>query len=183
MKRILVTLSLALSASLALAQAPPQAADSLGSFLSADAAMAALMRGASVVDIREAVAYTAGHLPGAISVPGLGGADTLESLQALVSRHGIDLSREVLIVGLPGDAKAQRLQARLSEYATGRINWLVGGVHEWALGGRALETQTAVLPPVPQYLVTLQPQALAPRMAGANMRDLSRARPALASAL
>ena len=178
MKRLIATLSLALSASLSMAQA-----DSLASFLSADAALAAVVRGASVVDIRAAAAYASGHLPGAISAPGLGGADTLESLQAQVSRHGIDLSREVLIVGLPGDAKAQRLQSRLAEYATGRVNWLVGGVHEWALSGRALQTQTAVLPPVPQYLVTLQPQAVAPRMAGANMRDLPQARPALASAL
>ncbi len=191
MKRSLIALSfglsLALSATSGFAQAPAAlAADvqaAVASTVSADAAQEALARGAFVVDIRDAGDYAAGHLPGAISAPGLGVAGDLTSLQALVSRHGIDLSREVLIVGRPGDERAFKLQARLAGYATGRVVWLVGGVHEWALSGRAIETQVAVLPPVPQYLVQLQPSAPAPRMAGANMRDLSEARPTLASAL
>lgn len=179
MKRALVSLSLALSATFCLAME----ADLLANVLSADAAHAVAARGAAVVDIRPAADYAAGHLPGAVSAPSLGGAHAVESLQDMVSSLGLDLSREVLIVGQPGDVQAQQLQARLAGYATGRVTWLVGGVHEWALSGRPLETQAAVLLPVPQYLVTLQPEAPAPRMAGANKRDLSAARVLLSSAL
>ncbi|MES2973182.1 MAG: rhodanese-like domain-containing protein [Pseudomonadota bacterium] len=175
--RLLVALSLGFSAGLSLAQAPAAA-------VSAGAANAAMVRGAAVVDIRSASDYAAGHLPGAVSAPGLADASDLASLQHLVSAHGIDLSREVLLVGQPGDERAMRLQSRLNQYATGRIAWLVGGVHEWVLSGRPVATGAVTLPPVPQYLVDLQPQAPAPRMAGANLRDVGmRNRPALASAL
>ena len=175
--RLLATLSLAVSAGLSLAEAPATA-------VSADTANAAMVRGLAVVDIRPASDYAAGHLPGAISAPALADASDLHSLQHLVSVHGIDLSREVLLVGQPGDERAMRLQARLNQYATGRISWLVGGVNEWRLSGRPVVTGSVTLPPVPQYLVDLQPQAAAPRMAGANLRDAGgRNRAALASAL
>jgi len=176
-RRLLVALTFGLSAGLSLAQAPLLA-------VSADAANAAMVRGLAVVDIRPASDYAAGHLPGAISAPALADASDLHSLQHLVSVHGIDLSREVLLVGQPGDERAMRLQARLNQYATGRITWLVGGVNEWVLSGRPVVTGAVTLPPVPQYLVDLQPQAAAPRMAGANLRDTGgQHRSALASAL
>lgn len=146
--------------------------------LSADAAAQALARGARVVDIRPQVRYQAGHLPGAVALDVAAVAADVAALQAQVSRLGIDLSREVVIVGEPGDPQALRLLQQLANYATGQVAWLVGGTHEWALGGRPLHTGVTRLPAVPQHLVQLSPLAVAgtasagaPRMAGAALRD------------
>lgn len=189
MKYPFVAISLSLAALLASADGvaqpavlPQDVVAAQASTVSADAAQAALMRGAVAVDIRSGADYLSGHLPGAISAPALAAAQDLKDLEALVSRHGIDLSREVVIVGQPGDPRAQRLQSQLASYATGRVTWLVGGVHEWALSGRPVEQQAAVLLPVPQYLVPLQPRTEAPRMAGANLRDPGPTRPVIAAA-
>jgi thiosulfate/3-mercaptopyruvate sulfurtransferase len=167
---------IALMAPMALAQAPEtEASPPLALAVSADAAAQALDRGAVVMDIRPASDYAQGHLPGAVSVPEAGGAADRAALQQLVSSRGIDLSREVLVVGQPGDTKAQRLQAKLMQYATGRVNWLVGGIGEWTLSGRPLATSTTARPPVPQHLVPLQSTLSLPRMAGASLRDTARA--------
>ncbi len=177
MKHLFVAIAIGLAAGAGLASP-------LSLAVSADAADTLVVRGAAVVDLRPARDYAAGHLPGAISVPVLAEAGGLADLQQIVSDHGIDLSREVLLVGQPGDLRVMHLQARLGQYATGRISWLVGGMNEWVLSGRPVATGSATLPPVPQYLVDLQPQATSPRMAGASLRDTGlQRRPALASAL
>ncbi|MCW5651696.1 MAG: hypothetical protein KIS62_18270 [Ramlibacter sp.] len=163
MKRLLSALLLTTLTAAASAQTAPA--------VSAGAVAQALARGATVVDLRARADYLAGHLPGAVSLdPGEVGTD-LHSLQAAVSRHGIDLSREVVLMGLPGDLRVQQLQLRLMDYATGRVDWLVGGAHEWALSGRPLEDGSVSLPAVPQYLVALNRQDESPRMAGASLRD------------
>lgn len=179
MKHALTTLLFALLAPAAMAQASdaalaPGSLAPLSLAVSADAAALAVERGAVVVDIRSVADYARGHLPGAVSVPDAAGTDERAVLQQLVSSRGIDLSREVLVVGHAGDAQAQRLQASLLQYATGRVNWLVGGVSEWALSGRPLATLGSVRPPVPQHLVRLQPTQAQPRMAGASLRDVAR---------
>ncbi len=139
--------------------------------VSAEAAAAALARGATVVDVRPVADYRAGHLPGAVQLDALAATRGLAALQEQVSRHGVDLSREVVVVGQPGDLLAQRLQQHLARYATGRVSWLVGGVHEWVLSGRPVDTAVVALPAVPQYLVLLRTEARSPRMAGAALRD------------
>lgn len=141
------------------------------STVSAHAAAQALVRGATVVDVRPVAAYRQGHLPGAVALDAQAALDSLAVLQDLVSRHGVNLSREVVVVGEPGDLLAQRLQQHLSRYASGRVTWLVGGVHEWVLSGRPLETVQVRRAAVPQYLVAFQAEPRAPRMAGAALRD------------
>lgn len=147
-------------------------------FVSADDAAEALARGARVVDVRSAAAYGAGHLPGAVLVEATVAMADRASLQALVSRQGVDLSREVVVVGQAGDVLAQQLHAHLKAYATGRVSWLVGGVTEWTLTGRALTTDAVALPAVPQFLVPLHVQGSSPRMAGAALRDTAPSSPA-----
>lgn len=88
-KHLLPSLLLALVAPLAIAQADAGA-------VSADAAARAVAAGAVVVDVRAADAYARGHLPGAVSLPEAVQAEDRATLQQLVSRHGIDLSRDVL---------------------------------------------------------------------------------------
>jgi 3-mercaptopyruvate sulfurtransferase SseA len=164
MKPLLPALLLALSAGTAAAQVA-------GGVVSADAAAEAMVRGAAVIDVRPAAQYLAGHLPGAVSVPAAAAVQQREELQAMVSARGVDLSREVLVVGLPGDAAAQKLAARLGEYASGQVNWLVGGVHEWVMSGRPVTTVQKARAPVPQYLVAFRAGQAQPRMAAAGLRD------------
>lgn len=142
--------------------------------VSAHAAAQALARGATVVDVRPPADYRAGHLPGAVLLDAHAATSGLATLQAQVSQQGVDLSREVVVVGQPGDLLAQRLQQHLAQYATGRVSWLVGGVHEWVLSGRPVETTAVALPAVPQYLVPLRIETRAPRMAGAALREAAR---------
>ena len=139
--------------------------------VSADAAARALARGATVVDVRSVQDFQLGHLPGAVLLDAAAALASRQALQDLVSRQGVNLSREVVVVGQPGDLLAQRLQQQLVQYATGRVTWLEGGAHEWALSGRPLQTQAVAKPPVPQYLVLLQPELRDARMAGAALRD------------
>ena len=171
-------LSLALFATSAATIAQPMPA------LSADAAAQALARGAVVVDVRAPATYRAGHLPGAVAVDADAAITSREALQAVVSRQGIDLSREVVVVGEPGDLRAQRLQQQLAAHASGRVGWLVGGTHEWVLTGRALHSGGATRAPVPQHLVRFSPVAsetpdATRTAASASLRDLPATGPTL----
>jgi 3-mercaptopyruvate sulfurtransferase SseA len=144
--------------------------------VSAQGAAAAVSRGAVVVDVRSAAQYGAGHLADAVSVPQLLDLNDRKALQALVSALGIDLSREVLLVGEAGDAPAQQAAKLLARYASGRVHWLVGGAQEWQMSGRALHTSaSSPRAPVPQYLVAHTPdmaQSSPQRMAQAALRDI-----------
>ena len=140
--------------------------------VSADAAAAALAQGATVVDVRSAAAFEQGHLPGAVHWS-LGTADNPAALARFVSQAGVDLSRTVLVIGEPGDARAQALWHTLSSYATGRVLWLVGGTTEWRMTGRSLSTDTVAAKAVPQHLVLLQGTPAQARMAGHSLRSAS----------
>lgn len=126
--------------------------------LSAPAAAAALAGGALAWDVRNATG--AGSLPGAYRIDAASLAAWLErrdlpALQEAVSRAGLDLSRELVIYGEAGDARAQTLVASLQDLSRGRVHWLVGGAAEWAMSGRPLQAaDTAPRLPVPQHLVS-----------------------------
>jgi 3-mercaptopyruvate sulfurtransferase SseA len=140
--------------------------------VSADAAAVALAQGATVVDVRSAAAFEQGHLPSAVHWS-LGTADTPAALARFVSQAGVDLSRTVLVVGEPGDARAQALWHTLGSYATGRVLWLVGGTTEWRMTGRSLSTQTTAAKAVPQHLVLLNSAPAHARMAGYSLRTVA----------
>ncbi len=140
--------------------------------LSAPAADEALRQGAMAWDVRSAAAA---GVPGALRVePELLDAwldrHDLAALQAAVSRAGLDLSRDVVVYGEPGDARAQALVASLQALSPGRVHWLVGGAAEWAMSGRALALVGSHLP-VPQRLVALTQTG--GRMASASLRGVA----------
>ncbi len=139
--------------------------------VSADAAAQALAQGASVVDVRSADQFAAGHMAGAMNLPDLVAPMPAAELACSLSGAGIDASRTVLVVGEAGDPRAHALWHTLQTYATGRVLWLVGGTTEWQMRGYALGTQAHTLKPVPQYFVSLQPVVTTPRMAGAALRS------------
>lgn len=143
--------------------------------LGAHAAQAAVSRGAIVWDLRERADYLAGHLPGAVQARtdwlGDGTAEpALDALQQAVSDAGIDLSREVIIYGQPGDARVMALYRTLERVAAGKVHWLVGGAAEWQQSGSTLSQSESHRRPVPQRLAVLRDDGQAGPMAGDALR-------------
>ncbi len=136
--------------------------------VSAAHAREALAAGAIAWDVRAPAAYAQGHLPGAVSAR----VDSLDlaALEALVSARGIDLSRGVVVYGLPGDEGAARLHARLESVSPGKVYWLVGGLEEWQLAGGKVSREVAVRAPVPQRLVVRDENERDLRMAAHALR-------------
>ncbi|MBV8604520.1 MAG: hypothetical protein JO224_07545 [Pelomonas sp.] len=140
--------------------------------LSAPASEAVLAQGAIAWDVR---ADAAAGLPGALHIDAAAldawlARRDLGALEAAVSRAGIDLSRDLVVYGEPGDARAQALVASLRNISRAQVHWLVGGAAEWAMSGRALAA-AAPHAPVPQHLLAAsQAPAPASRMAAATLR-------------
>lgn len=179
---VLRVVLLGLAAWIGSAQAQVGMNVSINASLSAPAAEEALSHGALAWDVRSA--GQAG-LPGAVRVDAAQLSAWLQqrdlpALEAALSAAGLDLSREVIIYGDAGDARAAALAGSLQRLSPGRVRWLVGGAQEWAMTGRALHAAAAgpLRHPVPQRLV--DSSAAAARMAGAALRD-ARAAPLLAA--
>jgi 3-mercaptopyruvate sulfurtransferase SseA len=127
--------------------------------LSAHDAQAALAGGAMAWDVREAPATL---IPGAVQVTPVAMQRWLRgegsaALAQAVSAAGLDLSRDVVIYGVAGDAQAQALHDSLTRLASGRVRWLVGGIDEWQAAGLPTVARPTQRPPVPQHLVDLAP--------------------------
>lgn len=163
------------------AWAVPMAASADG--LSAHDARAAMGRGAVAWDVRAAPAAL---IPGAVQIAPADLRAWLESkdpvpLARAVSAAGIDLSRDVLIYGTAGDARARAVHDGLAALASGRVRWLVGGIDEWRAAGLPTVAHAAQRLPVPQHLADLAPPGGAlPAMAAAALRRSEPARPVLA---
>jgi 3-mercaptopyruvate sulfurtransferase SseA len=151
--------------------------------VSAAQAREALTQGATAWDVRTPGALQ--RLPGAaqadLTVWGRSGG--LAALAAAVSAAGIDLSRDVVLYGAAGDARAQALQAALKPVASGRVMWLVGGIDEWQAAGLPLVSEAAARLPVPQRLVALQPESGAAQPANAALRRSATASPLVTAGL
>ena len=139
--------------------------------VSADDAQAAVSQGAYVLDVRNASQFAAGHLPQAVQLPTDAAQRPLNELAALLSQAGADSSRTLLIVGEAGDSNAQALWQRLAQVASGRVLWLVGGVTEWQMTGRALSQDTVAHKAVPQFLTPFEAQPSKSNMAGGRVRS------------
>ena len=140
--------------------------------LSAAAADKALAQGALAWDVR-AVSETglpgARHADAALLNSWLARRD-LTALQTAVSQAGLDLSRDVIVYGEPGDERARALVASLQAVSSGRVHWLVGGAAEWSQTGRALAALSAHAP-VPQHLVAFGGDT--GQMASASLRAVA----------
>jgi thiosulfate/3-mercaptopyruvate sulfurtransferase len=151
--------------------------------LSAAQAREALARGATAWDVRSAA--PAQRLPGTaqadLTAWGRGGG--VAALAAAVSDAGIDLSRDVVLYGAAGDARAQALLAALKPVASGRVMWLVGGIDEWQAAGLPTASQASVRLPVPQRLVALQPALVSAQPAAAALRQSATASPLVTAGL
>ncbi|HEY1093042.1 MAG TPA: rhodanese-like domain-containing protein, partial [Burkholderiaceae bacterium] len=98
------------------------------------------------------------------------------ALEAAITRAGIDLSRQVIVYGDAGDARAQALVKSLASLTRGRVDWFVGGEAEWWQSGRPVQASGAQRHPVPQVL--LASSKAAGRMAGASLRHVQGVIPA-----
>jgi 3-mercaptopyruvate sulfurtransferase SseA len=141
--------------------------------VSASDAHTAIAQGAYVIDVRPAQQFAGGHLPQAMALPENAAVLPLNELAALLSQAGIDSSRTMLVVGGAGDANAQALWQRLADVTSGRVLWLVGGVQEWQLTGRALTADIPQRSPVPQFLTPFNITPAGVRMAGSKVRSIT----------
>jgi rhodanese-related sulfurtransferase len=153
----LLALGLLAVASLTLPQkAAAQSLNARHAPISAHAAQDAVSRGATVLDVRAEAAFASGSLPGAVSLPSLANAPAHE-LAGKLSAAGVDLSREVLLLGDAGSDAVQSLHQALARVSSGQVLWLVGGLTEWqAAGGTVIANATPrSRHAVPQRLVNL----------------------------
>jgi 3-mercaptopyruvate sulfurtransferase SseA len=139
--------------------------------VSAEDAQVAVSQGAFVLDVRSAAQFSAGHLPAAALLPADAAQRPLHELATLLSQAGADSSRTLLIVGEAGDANAHALWQRLAQVASGRVLWLVGGVTEWQMTGRALSQDTVAHKAVPQFLTPFEASPSKSNMAGGRVRS------------
>lgn len=139
--------------------------------VSADDAHVAVSQGAFVLDVRSVSQFSVGRLPGAAHLPSDAAQRPLNELAALLSQAGADSSRTLLIVGEAGDANAQALWQRLSQVASGRVLWLVGGVTEWQMTGKPLTQDSLAHKAVPQFLTPFETQSSNSQMAGGRVRS------------
>jgi len=143
--------------------------------LSAADSATALAQGAMAWDVRATTTQGTPGLPGALHIDAAAldawlAHHDLGALEAAVSQAGIDLSRDLVVYGEPGDARAQALVASLRNISRAQVHWLVGGATEWAMSGHPLSPLTAHAP-VPQHLlVASQQPAAASHMAAATLR-------------
>ena len=146
--------------------------------VTARAAAEALTRGATAWDLRVDNTDQV-TLPGAVRVDHRAleqwlRARDITALATAVSNAGIDLSREVVVFGEPGDAEAQAIVASLLEVASGKLLWLVGGLAEWQLAGLPVQlAPSAGRYPVPQHLAMRSDVSEAATLAAASRRAVT----------
>ena len=150
-------------------------ADALG----ATQAREAIERGAQAWDVR--TGQPAHLLPGSVraDLQTWERSGAIDDLARAVSAAGIDLSRDVVVYGRVGDARAQALVAALERVATGPVHWLVGGIDEWQAAGLPTEGRVATRWPVPQRLVVRSPLQGAAEPAAATLRRSATVAPSL----
>ncbi len=96
--------------------------------ISIDEAAAAARDGATVIDVREPVEYSAGHIPGAVSFP----------MGRLSSRLGeIDRERPVCVVCASGN-RSSVMTDLLVAAGFDAVN-VIGGTGAWIRAGRPIE--------------------------------------------
>ena len=144
MRRALAVLSLLLSPALAAAT----------DIVDAAYVEAALASGAIVWDVRDALAYRDGHIPGAVNARELGAVlrdpnreDWLPTpnVQAVLGRAGI---REVVAYSRTGDPNAYHALAGLRYFGGAPAKVFHGGLDAWQAADKPVSKEPTVLPPV-----------------------------------
>jgi rhodanese-related sulfurtransferase/glyoxylase-like metal-dependent hydrolase (beta-lactamase superfamily II) len=99
---------------------------------------AAVASGAWVIDLRDAVAYAAGHVAGAVNVAVRGRLDTWTGTV-------VPFDADLLLVG--SDAEVREATFRLRRIGYDRVSGhLAGGMDAWLAAGQAVRTSDIVLP-------------------------------------
>ena len=123
-----------------------------------DAVEQAQSRGAVIWDARNAKDYAEGHIPGAVSLGGVGDVfrdpireDPPSAAEAseLFGDAGMDiLNREIIVYGGKGDPYAY-FAARMVEYYGGpHARVYHGGIDDWKAASKPVSTKASKLPPV-----------------------------------
>lgn len=140
----------------------------------------AAQRGAIIWDVRGAKDYTAGHIPGAVSIGNAGEVlrdpnreDFLaaEVVEGILNEAGIDLTKEVIVYGDTGDPYAHwgLVAIRYFGGKNGRVYH--GGIDDWKAAGRPVSTEPTKLPVSRQKLVVQPGELVYTREVLAKLND------------
>lgn len=142
-------------------------------------------RGAIVWDVRQAVEYRKGHIPGAVNIGDptkvLRGTNREEFLptwkiEGMLGAAGLDPSREIIVYGNRGAPQAYFGRLALRYFGADNVKVYHDGIDGWAAAGREVGTAAAKLQPValrlnprPEVVVTTD-QIIAAGKSGADLQ-------------
>ncbi len=139
-----------------------QAADIVDTAYVADA----LARGAIAWDVRDAVSYKEGHIPGAVNVGDISSVlrdpnredwVPVEQVQAILGRAGIDLAnKEVIVYSRTGDPYAYYALNGIRHFGGKSGKVYHGGIDAWQAAGKPVSQELTTLPAV---TLTLAPKS------------------------
>lgn len=128
----------------------------------------AAKRGAIIWDVRNAKAYAAGHIPGAVNIDDAGKTlrdaneeDFLptDAVQKILNDAGIDFGKEVIVYGETGDPYAHWGLTTVRYFGGKQGKVYHGGMDDWKANNHPVATAPTKLQPVSQTLV-VQPDVM-----------------------
>lgn len=117
----------------------------------------ALKRGAIVWDVRNESEYARGHIPGALSIGGVGAAlrdenreDYLPTAQIeeILGAAGIDPAREIIAYGTTGDPSAYFALVTVRYFGGEQAHVYHGGIDDWKRQGKPVTTDRTSPSPI-----------------------------------
>ena len=140
----------------------------------------AAKRGAIVWDVRDADAYKAGHIPGAVNIGNAG--DVLrdpntedfvatERIEKLLNDGGIDLGKEVIVYSRKGDPYAYWGLTAVRYFGGRKGRVYHGGLDDWSAAGQPVSKEATKLAPVSQKLVVVPGEMVFTKDVVAKLKD------------
>jgi thiosulfate/3-mercaptopyruvate sulfurtransferase len=118
----------------------------------------AMSRGAILWDIREAEAYSKGHIPGALNLgtrvcsqlrtPVSWDYIPIERITSRLGAWGIDPGKEIIAYADKGSACPYFILVSLELVGAKNVHVYHGGIDDWKAAGRPLATTATTLPPI-----------------------------------
>lgn len=158
-------------------------ADGWATFITVDELKAELGRpGLTVIDVRSRERYLAGHVPGAINIPGdtwrtppaepgegvgnlifrtPSGLPDFQAYERLLGAAGLTSDRDVVVIGAPAGKSESTVPVLILRWLGVRsVRFVDGpGVEEWSRRGHPLSTEETVLPPT-EFVARPQPNVV-----------------------
>jgi thiosulfate/3-mercaptopyruvate sulfurtransferase len=127
------------------------------SIVDADFVANGLKRGAIVWDVRDAAAYSRGHIPGAVNIddairalrnPNTEEFIELSRIEKILGDAGIDPAREIVVYATRGSAAAYFAHFAIRYFGGEKAYVFHDGIDGWRQAGQPIDTAATRLPPL-----------------------------------